>query len=593
MLILTEKPSVAKDFAKALGCSFSSKEKCWTDTDKSILITNCVGHLFELEEPSFYDPKFKSWKYLPVIPERFEYRINPALKAAASTVGKLLKANKSKEILIATDADREGEIIARECLMAYGISDFSKIKRFWVSQALTPSVIKNGIRSASPLSDYNNLSDQGFARQHSDWLVGINGTRFITNKAGEVLPVGRVQTAVLNAICERCDSINNFKSEEYFEIEGVFEDVPNGIFIKGLYSEDGKTRFRVLPEWTSDINKLKNIPCELISLKTTEKEELPPMLYNLNDLQKDAFRLYEFSAEKTLSVVQKLYEEYKCVSYPRTPSKVMGSDNVQMVKDLYSRFASEIELYNSLQNEYEIKPSDKRHFNDEKLDSHHALIPLEILPSSATDDDSKIYFLILERFLLSFGLPCKYLQTVAIVKADGKDFEIKGNQIIEAGWKKHRRIQKPSPSSDDDENIQFFSSVDWENLTLSYAKWHTKYTKAPKHFNEASILAFMENPKNEDDSKKLAGLGTSATRHTFIPKLLKSKYIDLYGKNIIITEKGRHLLNLLKTSSMKNLCEISETTRWEEHLAQNPINFETDIKRYIAAAIANEERRGQ
>ncbi|MBQ5471693.1 MAG: DNA topoisomerase, partial [Treponema sp.] len=210
MLILTEKPSVAKDFAKALGCNFSSADKCFKSADGSIFISNCVGHLFELNEPAVYNPEFKNWKKLPVIPDQFHYHVSPELKDAARIVVGLLKNHKNDEILIATDADREGEIIARECLKAAGISDISRIRRFWVSQALTPVVIKDGISKAKALGNYDLLSEQGFARQHSDWLVGINGTRFITNKSGTLFPVGRVQTAVLSAISERCLAIKNF-----------------------------------------------------------------------------------------------------------------------------------------------------------------------------------------------------------------------------------------------------------------------------------------------------------------------------------------------------------------------------------------------
>ena len=197
MLIITEKPSVAKDFARALGCSYSSADRAYKSRDGRILISNCVGHLFNLAEPAHYDARFKKWANLPVIPVQFEYEMNPATKATAVKLIKLIKSHKNDEILIATDADREGEIIARECLNAAGVSDYSKIKRFWVSQALTDDVILEGIKNARPDSEYEKLSQQGFSRQKSDWLVGINFTRFLTNKAGTLLTAGRVQTAVL------------------------------------------------------------------------------------------------------------------------------------------------------------------------------------------------------------------------------------------------------------------------------------------------------------------------------------------------------------------------------------------------------------
>ena len=190
MLILTEKPSVAKDFAKALGCNYSSSEKVYKTSDGKTVITNCVGHLFNLAEPAAYDPKFKSWKYLPILPDEFLYAVNPTVKDVEKTVVSLLKKHKNDQILIATDADREGEIIARECLEKASISDFMKIKRFWVSQALIPSVILEGIKDAKTLNNYNNLASQGFARQKADWLIGMNATRFVTNKSGTLFPIG-------------------------------------------------------------------------------------------------------------------------------------------------------------------------------------------------------------------------------------------------------------------------------------------------------------------------------------------------------------------------------------------------------------------
>ena len=202
MLIITEKPSVAKDFAKALSCSFHGGYY----QNSSYIITNCVGHLFELLEPADYDDKYKDWNNLPVLVPKFQYKIKEAAKKQALLVLKLIKENINNSILIATDADREGEIIARECLSYLHITDYSKIKRFWVSQALTPDVVISGIKPAQPLSKYNLLASQGFGRQHADWMVGINFSRYLTTASKRKLPVGRVQTAVLAAIKNRCDA---------------------------------------------------------------------------------------------------------------------------------------------------------------------------------------------------------------------------------------------------------------------------------------------------------------------------------------------------------------------------------------------------
>lgn len=583
MLILTEKPSVAKDFAKALGCSFSSADKCYKNADGSIFITNCVGHLFELEEPTYYGPEFKSWKKLPVIPEQFDYRVNPDLKEAAGIVIKQLKKHKTDEILIATDADREGEIIARECLNAAGIYDYSRIKRFWVSQALTPEVIKDGINKAKALGYYNHLADQGFARQHSDWIVGMNATRFISNKAGWVLPVGRVQTAVLSAINERCSKIQNFKSEKYYEISGIFEPTRYGP-VKGLFtSKEGTTKFKS-SSLAAELSTFEGQKAVLEDIKKETVSNYPYQLYSLNDLQKDAFRYFSYSADKTLKLVQKLYEEYKCVSYPRTPSKVMGSQNVDLCKNLYNDFISVYPEYFNLHSVSKIDGADKRIFNDAKLEAHHGIIPLSKLPANATGEEENVYSLILERFMLAFASAQKYEKQTVSLKVRDNLFVIEGRKILDEGWKKYRCFTKKF-KDDTEEKFQELDGIDWNNLIFKGATAEEKYTKPPKYFNEASILAFMENPKNEDESVKYSGLGTPATRHTFIPKLLKSKYIEIKDKKITATRTGEKVLSVLGQCGLRNLTDISETTRWENQLSEDPEAFEQSIKEFISNAV--------
>ena len=585
MLILTEKPSVAKDFAKALGCNFSSADKCFKSADGSIFISNCVGHLFELNEPAVYNPEFKSWKKLPVIPEQFHYHVSPELKDAARIVVGLLKNHKNDEILIATDADREGEIIARECLKAAGISDISRIRRFWVSQALTPVVIKDGISKAKALGNYDLLSEQGFARQHSDWLVGINGTRFITNKSGTLFPVGRVQTAVLSAISERCLAIKNFVPEKYYEIFGEFNP-PNGAKIKGIYVDStGNTKLKDT-FLANELKRYLNSPVKCLEVKSEKKESLPPQLYSLNDLQKDAFRYFNYSAEKTLKLVQKLYEDYKCVSYPRTPSKVMGSQNVQLCSDLYQKFLTQYLEYFVLHPFYKIDASNKRIFNDSKLEAHHAIIPLEKLPVGASGDEENIYNLILERFMLAFAPVHVYEKQTVMLCVGNYQFKVEGRKILDEGWQKFRRFTRLLKEKDEDkEEVQILDSIDWNNLTLGSVEPVQKTTKPPKHFNEASILAFMENPKGESEDKKLAGIGTPATRHTFVPKLLRSKYIEIQNNNLVITRNGEKLLHLVSETPLAALADVGETTRWEENLAQNPAAFESEIKDFISSSV--------
>ena len=590
MLILTEKSSVANDFAQALNCP--KRQGYYSDGNTEIVY--CVGHLFRLQDPDFYEERFKSWKEIPCIPQNFRYDFNQNSKAQAKLVIELLKNHKTDNILIATDADREGEIIARECLELSGITNFDKIKRFWVSQALTPEVVLSGIKNAKPFSEYNLLSKNGFARQHSDWLCGINFTRYVSVAANKKLSIGRVKTALLSAIETRCSQIENFKSEKYFEFYGDFETKRfaqgSESHCKGIYvGDNNKTQFQektVFESLKSDIGKPGIVKDNMV-----EKKETPaPQLYNLNAVQKDAFKYYGFSADETLNIIQKLYEEYKCVSYPRTPSKVMGSGNVELVKKIFMSFAALHSDFSEALKISEISLDNKRCFNDAKLEAHHALISLKELPSNATDKEKQIFNLILNRFKVAFAAPYVYNKQIVLLNVNNHTYKVTGNQPIDYGWKKlvssetFRSTEEKEEAENEDN--QSLDNIDWNSLLCTDISHVEKWTKPPKYFNEASILSFMENPKSEDEAKgKLAGLGTQATRHTFIPELIENGYIKIEKKNILVTPLGRTVIKAVRNSSIKTLADISETTNWEKELEENPENFETNIKDFVKSAV--------
>ena len=584
MLILTEKPSVANDFAQALNCP----KKAGYFSDGKIEIAYCVGHLFKLHEPDFYDERFKSWKEIPCIPKQFSYEINEAVKKQAELVLALLKKHKLDEILIATDADREGEIIARECLNLAGIFDFSKIKRFWVSQALTKEVIFQGIKEAKPLSEYNQLAKKGFARQHSDWLVGINFTRYVSVAANKKLSVGRIKTALLSAIDSRCAKIENFQSEKYFEFYSSFGAKCFAPSCKGIYfDKDNNTKFKD-SNLLSELNKLVEKQATILENKIDKKELQAPQLYNLNALQKDAFKIYEYSADETLKIVQKLYEEYKCISYPRTPSKVMGTDNVQLVNKIFDELANFYSDFTEIKKISDISLNNKRCFNDKKLEAHHALIPLKNIPFSASENEKKIYNLILNRFKIAFANPYIFNKQTVILSVSNYKFKLTGKQEIDLGWKKFVSSEtfRSNNENDSEENLQSLENIDWNNLICTGIEAKEKYTKPPKYFNEASILSFMENPTSIDENNsKLVGLGTAATRHTFIPELIANGYIKIEKKNILMTQLGRVVINSVRNSSIKSLSNIEETTRWETFLEENPTAFEEEIKSFIKSAV--------
>lgn len=592
MLILTEKPNVARDFSDALGCRENKAAKTWEKD--GVTITNCIGHLYSLDEPDSYGQEF------PIIPETFSYHPNEKAREQASTVNKLLKAHADDLIIIATDADREGEVIARECLMKAGIRDTRRIKRFWVSQALTKDVIASGMRDAKPLSEYNRLSEQGFARQKSDWLCGMNFSRLVSRAAKAKLSVGRVQTAILSAICKRCDEITNFKSEKYFEHYGLFKPSSDGqeSLIKGIHFEnESRTKF---PDDSKkeELKALVGQKAILTDKKSEKKTENPPQLHNLNSLQKEAFKQYGYSAKKTLEIMQELYEELKCVSYPRTPSRVMGSENVELCRKIFESLCepqegmthnkpASLELCKSALEKSDISLKNTRVFNDKKLEAHHAIIPLKRLPEKAGDEHKNIYNIIYNRFITAFLPPCEYEKETVILTVSGNNFRITGRKITKKGFKEFVLWEKDDK---EEEESELPGDTDWGSMTLSDIETKEKWTKPPAYFNEASILSFMENPRNEkeDYQKKLVGLGTPATRHTFIPKLLKYGYIVTEKKNFIATPLGHALIKNLRNSPIESLADISATTDWEERMEENPEKFLSDIKRFVRESASKE-----
>lgn len=582
MLILTEKPSVAKDFASALGCPFRSGYYSNGQTE----ITNCVGHLFRLQEPDFYDGRFKSWKEIPCIPEKFSYAINDGVKKQAELVTSLLRKHRHDTILIATDADREGEIIARECLEQADITDFSRIKRFWVSQALTLEVVRDGIKAAKPISEYDRLSKNGFARQHSDWLSGYNLTRYVSVAAGKKLSIGRVKTAILSAIDTRCSQIQNFKSEKYYEFYGSFGMPQAAASCKGIYfSTENKTQF-ARDDLGKELKANLSKEAKVIENKTEKKETPAPQLYNLNAVQKDAFKLYGLSAEETLSIIQKLYEEYKCVSYPRTPSKVMGSGNVELVKNIFTELAETHPGLNEALKISDISLNNKRCFNDAKLEAHHALIPLKNLPAHANEAETRIYNLVLNRFRIAFAAPFVYNKQTVILSVNSHNYKVTGTQTLDSGWKIFSSAASSSDSESETEESQSLENIDWNSLCLLDVETKEKFTKPPKYFNEASILAFMENPRSEDENGKLVGLGTQATRHTFIPELKSNGYVKIENKNILVAPLGKTLIEAVRKSSIKSFADIAQTTEWERRLEENPQGFENEMRNFIRRAVA-------
>ena len=585
-IIITEKPSVAADFAKALGASRA--DGYFKSND--YIITFCYGHLLALCEPEDYNESFKTWSIesLPIIPETFISKPIPATKKQLSTIEKLLR-NKYEELILATDAGREGELIGREVLKYSKVSDFSRVKRFWSSEALTPEVISQGLSKLKSIKEYDKLYASGLHRQLSDWTVGINFSRFFSCSMKDNFSFGRVQSAVLYLIVNRQRKIDSFVPEPYFQLIGRFSKI--GKCFKGIYEHNNEDKFKNREDLNNLLDTIRNSEFgSVVSLTKETKKKSPPPLFNLTALQKEANKKYGFSADKTLSICQTLYETHKCLSYPRTPSKVLGTNNVTLV----------IEKINILSGKYpecfpDLVPSlvaltNKRVFNDEQLEDHHALIPLAVLPQSCSEDERNIYFLVLRSFSAAFHPNYEYESIKAVIDVNGVKFIASGRSILKLGWKEIFKPEKDPNSEEENSESLPPLSVN-ETVKFEGANIEEKVTTPPPQFNEAELLSAMENPGKyrADEStsfKKDIGLGTQATRAAIIETLLHRLYIVREKKNLVPTKKAFHFIAAIeKYDLIKSFIEVDETAKWEQFLDENPTSFFFNILDFVKRCI--------
>jgi DNA topoisomerase-3 len=571
-LILTEKPSVARDFALALGAG--SGDGFIENAD--YVITWAIGHLMAPYDPEDYDPKFKKWTLatLPILPSEFKFKAQPKTKKQLDVIKRLLKRPDIDRLIVATDAGREGELIARLILQ----EGKSKIKafRFWTSAALTKDVIHAELKKIKPLQEYDRLFIAGRARQKADWLVGMNLSRLATLKLNDLFSVGRVQTAVLSLLVERQKAIEAFVPKDYFEFKAKFKfkngDV-SAYWFDPKKKDDEKRQDK--REFFDEL--LKNSlhkKADITVLSQTEKTKYPEGLYSLTELQRQANIQFGFSATKTLEIAQALYEKYKCLSYPRTDSKVMAASSFDLVKGLVYKFKDiypeHFEKFSTLK----VSVKNKSVFDDSRLTDHHGLIPLKDFSGSVATPEGKIFHMVLRRFISNFLENHKYLETDLEILCEKNLFKARGKKIIEMGF-------KVLEGSEMEEILPELTLN--ESGILKSGEVEAKKTKPPFFYTEASLLYDMTNPARlveESDLKKVfrteIGLGTQATRAQIIETLLKRSYIERSAKNLKATDKGILLVDHLgDMPTTKGLTSVSQTAKLELAL-QSMAEGETD-----------------
>lgn len=565
-VVIAEKPSVARDIANVLKCN--KKGNGFLEGDKYI-VTWALGHLVTLADPEAYDNKYKTWNLedLPMLPERMKLVVMKQTGKQYNAVKSQLTRNDVNEIIVATDAGREGELVARWIIDKANVK--KPIKRLWIS-SVTDKAIKEGFANLKPGKNYDNLYAAAVARSEADWYIGLNATRALTTRFNAQLNCGRVQTPTVAIIAAREDEIKNFKPQTYYGIEAQTDSLK-------LTWQDANGNSRSFNKEKIDaiVKGLGNQDAKIASVDRKSKKSFAPGLYDLTELQRDANKLFGYSAKETLNIMQKLYESHKVLTYPRTDSRYLSSDIVGTLPERLK--ACGIGEYRTFANKILTKPikASKSFVDDSKVSDHHAIIPTEgyVNFSAFNDKERKIYDLVVKRFLAVLFPAQEYEQLTVQAQIGHEKFIAKGKTVINAGWKEVYQNRFDDEESTDDVKEQLLPRLEQGQVLKTKLIAQTSgQTKPPARFTEATLLSAMENPTKymETNDKKLVdtlkstgGLGTVATRADIIEKLFNSFLIEKRGgKEIYITSKGRQLLDLVP----EELRSPATTAEWEQKL---------------------------
>ena len=566
-LVLAEKPSVGKELAKVLKCN--ENKGAYIEGNKYI-VTWAMGHLVGLMDPEGYDEKYKKWSMetLPMLPNHMRLTVLNKTKKQYNEVKKQLLRNDVSEIIIATDSGREGELVARWILEKAKVK--KPLKRLWISSQ-TKKAILDGFKNLKDGKEYENLYKAAVCRAEADWLVGLNVTRALTCKYNAQLSAGRVQSPTLFMIVNREEEIKNFKPETYWCLNAKGK----GFTLNWI---DNKTFKEEIAD--SIVNKCKGKEGEVIEVKKATKKKYSPALYDLTELQRDANKIFGYSAKETLNLMQRLYENHKILTYPRTDSRYVTSDIVETIPERLKAVAfGEYRAVAEQLLKLGVK-ANKNYVDNSKVSDHHAIIPTEEKGNLANlnREEKNIYDLVVKRFLSVLMPNYEYEQTTIVVDIAKEIFIAKGNITKNKGWKRLYDNLK----DEEEENQELPNLKKGDKVTIVSVNKVKKETTAPSRFNEATLLSAMENPHKyinvgKDAAKTLGetgGLGTVATRADIIEKLFNSFVIEKKGKDIYPTSKGKQLIDLVP----KDLKSPLLTAKWEKELEDIAKGKSNDIK---------------
>lgn len=628
-LYITEKPSVAASFAAVLGLSVSKSDRGrgYAESQDSI-VTWCFGHLITLAFPDAYNEAYREWRvdHLPIIPEEYKYIVidNDGTKKQFETIKTLMRREDVEFVYACTDSGREGEYIFR---LVYEQSGSSiPAKRVWVSSQ-TEEAIKEGIGNAKDITHYDSLSQAAYSRAKEDWLFGMNFSRIYTCLYGRnlsallkeskssVIAIGRVMTCVLGLVTERELEIRNFVPKVHYAITASFISFDSKIEYKGKWapersksakpdedSQDGE-RYINKQEAEAIIEKLNGKEGKIKKVEIKSKNEQPPLLFNLAELQSEANKKFKLPVDKTLEIAQSLYEK-KLITYPRTDCRVLSTDvvgelpkvlNGLFLNPVYKDCVSRIKEFGELK----ITKSTKRYVDNSKVTDHYALIPTYVTVdlNKLSEDEKKIYNLIVKRFLAIFYPPAVYNTVKVETEVVDEIFITSSRTLKEAGWKEIYEVSKPKDEEDFTEVPIHLLSKNEKCETKGF-DLEEKETKPPPRYTDGSLIITMEKAGKfiEDEELreqiKTTGIGTSATRSGIIKKLKDIGYISINSKTQVVTPtlKGEAIVELVRRTA-KELLSPSLTASWEKGLAMIENNettqevFEKKLCDYINRTI--------
>ncbi len=604
-LVLAEKPSVARDIARVLNCH---KNLPGAIEGSQYVVTWALGHLVTLADPEEYDQKFKEWNlsYLPMLPKKWNLVVIKQTSKQYRNVKTQLFRKDISDIIIATDAGREGELVARWILDKSGCH--KPLRRLWIS-SVTDKAIREGFSHLKDGAQYNALYYAAKSRAEADWLVGINATRALTCKYNAQLSCGRVQTPTLAIIAHREKEIRSFKPQEYYELTCT----ANSVKWSWQHEKNGSTR-SFQKEFITDLrDRLNGQSLTITDIQRSRKKTQAPGLYDLTELQRDANRRFGFSAKETLNIMQRLYENHKVLTYPRTDSRYIGTDIVPTIKERLK--ACNTGPYKAFIPQLLRSPikTSKAFVDDKKVSDHHAIIPTEeyVQLDHMSNEERKIYDLVVRRFISVLYPAFEYEQTTMRASAAGQNFAARGKIILSPGWKTIYDADYDVYTDEDgyDDMGDAGSGFRGHNadqplpdltqgskLPISTVTINTGKTKPPARFTEAALLSAMENPVKYMESRDIhqkkalsetGGLGTVATRADIIEKLFHSFLIEKKGNELLITSKGKQLLELVP----EDLKKPELTAKWELQLSdiangnRKEHAFIQDIQHYTEALI--------